>query len=96
MLAHMDERARVLLFSLLCAALGGAVGYLYLTEKGRKVRDQIEPSLDAITSELVRARGTAEKVREVAREGQRTLDDLVGEDRARTAWESAAYQQAST
>ena len=95
MLEAMDERSRVLLSSLLGAAVGGVVGYLYLTETGRKVRKQIEPSLDAIVKELQRARDTGAKVREVVQEGQRTLNDLVGEDRERVDWESEVYRQAS-
>ena len=96
MLACMDERSRVLLSTLLGAALGGVAGYLYLTEQGRYVRGQIEPALDGIVAELERARVTGDKVREVAREGQQTLNDLVGEDRARAAWESASFHQASS
>jgi gas vesicle protein len=96
MLASMDERSRVLLSALLGAALGGVAGYLYLTERGRYVRGQIEPTLDSIVTELEKARTTGEKVREVAREGQRTLNDLVGEDRARSAWESTKFRQASS
>ncbi len=96
MLTSMDERSRVLLSTLLGAALGGVAGYLYLTEQGRYVRGQIEPTLDGIVTELERARATGEKVREVAREGQRTLNDLVGEDRARSAWESTGFRQASS
>ena len=82
--------------TLLGAALGGVVGYLYLTDQGRHVRGQIEPMLDGIVDELKRARVTGDKVREVAREGQRTLNDLVGEDRARAAWESTGIRQASS
>lgn len=96
MLAFMDERSRVLLSTLLGAALGGVAGYLYLTEQGRHVRGQIEPTLDGIVTELEKARATGEKVREVAREGQRTLNDLIGEDRARAAWESTKFNQASS
>ncbi len=96
MLACMDERSRVLLSTLLGAALGGVAGYLYLTEQGRHVRGQIEPALDGIVAELQRARVTGEKVREVAREGQRTLNDLVGEDRARAAWDATSVRQATS
>ena len=96
MLTGMDERSRVLLSTLLGAALGGVVGYLYLTDRGRRVRARIEPTLDATVAELQRARVVGDKVRTVAREGRRTLDDLVGEDRARAAWESAGQRQASS
>ncbi len=96
MLTSMDERSRVLLSTLLGAALGGLVGYLYLTEQGRHVRGQIEPTLDGIIAELERARTTGKKVREVARAGERTLKDLVGEDRARSAWESTEFPHVSS
>ena len=92
----MDERSRVLLSALLGAALGGVAGYLYLTEQGRYVRGRIEPALDSIVTELERARATGEKVREVAREGQQTLHDLVGEDRLRAAWNSSDLHHASS
>ncbi len=84
-----------MLSSLLGAALGGVVGYLYLTEQGRKVRQEIEPTLDAIAGELQRARDAGDKVRNVAQEGQRTLNNLVGEERAQ-AWQSSDYRQASS
>ena len=92
----MDERSRVLLSSLLGAALGGVVGYLYLTDKGRQVREQIEPTLDTIASELERVRATGDKVRQAVHEGERTLHNLVGEDRARSAWDSTGYRQAES
>ncbi|MEO2198741.1 MAG: hypothetical protein ABGY72_22015 [bacterium] len=90
----MDERSRVLLASLLGAALGGVVGYLYMTESGQRVREQIGPALDAIGVELQKARDAGEKVKDVAREGQQTLNSLVGEGRARGAWDST-YRQAA-
>lgn len=78
------------------AALGGVVGCLYLTDRGRRVRDQIEPSLDAILTELQRARETGAKVREVAREGERTLRGLAGEDRAQEPWPASNIREASS
>jgi hypothetical protein len=91
----MDERSRVLLTSLLGAALGGVVGFLYMTENGQRVREQIEPALDAIGSELRRARDAGEKVKNVAKEGQQTLNSIVGEGRARAAWDASTLRQAT-
>ena len=96
MLTGMDERSRILLATLLGSALGGVVGYLYMTEDGRRLRDQIEPTLDSIVTELAHARETGEKVREVVREGRRTLDDLIGGDRTRTAWEPSDFDRVSS
>ena len=41
----MDERARVLLTTCIGAVAGGVWGWLYMTESGRRVRDQIERRL---------------------------------------------------
>jgi hypothetical protein len=46
---------------LLGAVAGGVWGWLYMTEAGRRVRDQIEPKLDDFVNELTRVRGTVDK-----------------------------------
>lgn len=74
----MGERSRVLLATFLGAVIGGAWGWLYLTEDGRRVRDQIEPKLDDFISELTRVRGTVEKARTAANEGWRSLNEVTG------------------
>lgn len=74
----MDERARVLAATCLGAVVGGVWGWLYMTENGRRVRDQIEPKLDDWMHELTRVRGTVEKARNVANEGWRSLNDVTG------------------
>ena len=73
----MDERSQVLLSALLGAVAGAVVGGLYLTERGRRVRDQIDPALDGFMSELERARGTMEKAQAAAREGHRAFQGVV-------------------
>ena len=74
----MDERSRVLMATLSGAVIGGVWGWLYLTESGRRVRDQIEPRLDDFMKELARVRGTVEKARSAADEGWRSLGELAG------------------
>ena len=74
----MDERSRVLMATFLGAVIGGVWGWLYLTQQGRRVRDQIEPKLDDFLGELTRARGTVEKARSAANEGWRSLSDIAG------------------
>jgi hypothetical protein len=75
---NVDERSRVLLATCLGAVVGGVWGWLYMTENGRTVRDQIEPKLDDLMHELTRVRGTVEKARSVASEGWRSLNDVTG------------------
>ena len=74
----MDERSRVLMATLLGAVAGGVYGWLYMTEQGKRVRDQIEPKLDDFMSELTRVRGTVEKARSAANEGWRSLGEVTG------------------
>tara|TARA_B100000029_G_scaffold513816_1_gene614539 strand:- start:1213 stop:1554 length:342 start_codon:yes stop_codon:yes gene_type:complete len=75
--AYVDERSQVLLSTLLGAVVGAVVGGLYLTERGRHVRDQIEPTLDNFVSEIERVRGTVDKAREAAQEGRQAFEDAM-------------------
>jgi hypothetical protein len=76
--ARVDERSRVLIATLLGAVAGGVWGWLYLTENGRRVRDQIEPKLDDFMREMTRVRGTVDKARTAANEGWRSLNEVAG------------------
>ena len=80
----MDERSRVLMATVLGAIAGGVYGWLYMTEQGRRVRDQIEPKLDDFMSELTRVRGTVDKARSAANEGWRSLNEVAGHSRFST------------
>ena len=77
----MDERSRVLMATVLGAVAGGLYGWLYMTEQGKRVRNQIEPKLDDFISELTRVRGTVEKARSAANEGWRSLGEVTGHTR---------------
>lgn len=74
----MDERSRVLMTTFLGAVVGGLWGWLYMTEGGRRVREQIDPRLDDFMSEMTRMRGTVDKARTAATEGWRSLTDMAG------------------
>ena len=76
--ADVDERSRVLAATFAGAVMGGVWGWLYLTEGGRRVRDQIEPKLDDFLGEITRVRGTVEKARTAANEGWRSLGEMTG------------------
>lgn len=58
------------------AVAGGVWGWLYLTDSGRRVREQIEPKLDDLINEIGRVRGTVDKARTAANEGWRSLSDI--------------------
>ncbi len=74
----MDERSRVLMATFVGGVAGGVWGWLYMTEGGRRVRDQIEPRLDDFMNEVTKARGTVDKARTAASEGWRSLTDMAG------------------
>jgi hypothetical protein len=76
--ADVDERSRVLAATFAGAVIGGVWGWLYLTETGRRIRDQIEPKLDDFLGEITRVRGTVEKARTAANEGWRSLSEMTG------------------
>jgi hypothetical protein len=74
----VDERSKVLMTTFMGAVIGGVWGWLYMTESGRRVRDQIEPKLDDFLGELTRVRGTVEKARSAANEGWRSINEMAG------------------
>ena len=83
----MDERGQVLVATVLGAVVGGVFGTLYLTKRGRQVRDQLEPMFDTIIDELQRTRQTVDKARAAGAEGRRALDELLQtKPRAASAW----------
>jgi hypothetical protein len=84
--AVVDERSRVLMATFLGAVAGGVWGWLYLTENGRRVRDQIEPKLDNFMAELTRVRGTVAKAREAANESWRSLSEMAGTPQPQGRW----------
>jgi hypothetical protein len=56
------------------AAVGFAVGYLYLTDEGRRLRTRIEPWLDQSIDEIRRLREAAIKARRAWDEGRDSLN----------------------
>jgi hypothetical protein len=84
--ADVDERSRVLAATCIGAVVGGVWGWLYLTESGRRVLDQIDPRLDDFMSEVARMRGTVEKARTAASEGWQSLSDITGAQQGQGRW----------
>lgn len=82
----MDDRTRVFISAVIGAAAGAVVGFLYLTERGARVRVQIEPRLDEFIGELTRLRGTVQKARLAANESWRSLGEITGRA-GETGWD---------
>ena len=74
----MTDR-QVLVATLVGAALGGVAGFLFFTDRGRRVRREIEPALEDFVRELSSLRGTVQRAADVAGESWRLLNDMVRE-----------------
>jgi len=94
----MSDQARIVAATLAGAAIGGLIGYLYLTPGGRRMRDQFEPRLDDFVQEIRKLRATVTKAQAVASEGWRSLNELIGEqprDRNDRDWGTKRAQSQS-
>ena len=74
----MTDR-QALATTLVGAALGGLAGFLFFTDRGRRVRREIEPALEDFVRELSSLRGTVQRAADVAGESWRLLNDMVRE-----------------
>ena len=52
----MDDRTTILMSVLAGAVAGGCMGYLFFTEEGRRLRDDLEPKLADLVAEVNKAR----------------------------------------
>ena len=73
----MRERTGVLVGLLAGAAVGGVAGWLYLTEKGRRVRARIEPRLAGLIEQAAQIRVAAARTEAAARQGVRSAKAAV-------------------
>jgi hypothetical protein len=73
------NNSRELAATIAGAVIGGVVGYLFFTERGRSVRRQIESALEDFSREIMRFRSTVQKAAEAANEGSKLLIDTLGE-----------------
>lgn len=72
----MSEQSRVMASAVAGALIGVAVGYLFFTERGRVLRDRMEPAMDDLRNEFGRFQRTIEKVGEMASEGMRVVQEF--------------------
>ena len=75
----MTDANRVAWASALGAMVGGALGFLYLTESGRKFRLDIEPRIDDFLNEVHRMQGTVHKAREAAGDSWASLQEIASD-----------------
>ena len=75
----MNERSVVVLSAIAGAALGGLAGFLFLTDRGRALRREMEPRLDEFARELSSLQGAVSRARSAASEGWRVVHDATEE-----------------
>lgn len=92
----MDEQSQVALATVIGAVAGGLVGFLYLTDRGRHVKGQIEPMVDTVIEELQQFGRTLDKARSAAAEGHRVVDEVLHATSSDLSWESRDVHRASS
>ena len=74
----MTDR-QIVTATLFGAVLGGLAGFLFFTDRGRRVRREIEPALEDFVRELSSLRGTVQRAADVAGESWRLLSEVIRE-----------------
>lgn len=72
----MSEQRAVTLGALAGALIGGCVGFLFLTQRGREWLDRFDPAVDEMRREFTRFQRTVEKVGDMASEGMRVVQEF--------------------
>jgi gas vesicle protein len=72
----VNERTAVTAGALIGAFVGGAASYLFFTERGRQLRDRLEPAVAELQREFGRFQGTIEQVGRMANEGMRAVQEF--------------------
>jgi gas vesicle protein len=79
----MRDRTAMLLGLVAGAVVGGAAGWLFLTDGGRRLRQDIRPHLDDLAERAMQLRDTATRARRTANEGWRTIREVAARPSAR-------------
>jgi gas vesicle protein len=73
---RVNERSLVLAGAVVGALVGAAASFLFLTDRGRVLRDRMEPAVDDLRQEFMRFQRTVEKVGHMANEGMRVVSEF--------------------
>ena len=69
----MDDRTRIALGIGIGAAVGGFIGFLLFTERGRAFRKELEPQIDGLLSEAQRLSVAFDRTRRAVKDSLATL-----------------------
>jgi gas vesicle protein len=79
----MRDRTALLLGLVSGAVVGGAAGWLFLTDDGRRLRQDLRPRLDDLAERALQLRDTAMRAQRAANEGWRALQKVAARPSAR-------------
>jgi gas vesicle protein len=79
----MRDRTALLLGLVAGAVVGGAAGWLFLTDDGRRLRRDLQPRLDDLAERAMQLRDTATRAQRAANQGWRALQEVAARPSAR-------------
>jgi gas vesicle protein len=72
----VSEQRAVTAGAVLGALIGAAATYLFFTERGKELRDKLEPAVNDLQREFTRFRGTIEQFGHLANDGMRVVEEF--------------------
>jgi gas vesicle protein len=72
----VSEHSRLMAGAVVGAVVGAAAGYLFFTDRGRALRERMEPAVDDLRKEFGRFQKTIEKLGVMANEGMRVVNEF--------------------
>jgi gas vesicle protein len=72
----VSEHSRLMAGAVVGALVGATAGYLFFTDRGRALRERMEPAVDDLRKEFGRFQKTIEKLGVMANEGMRVVNEF--------------------
>jgi gas vesicle protein len=72
----VSEQSRMMTGAVVGAIVGATAGYLFFTDRGRALRERMEPAVDDLRREFGRFQKTIEKLGVMANEGMRVVNEF--------------------
>lgn len=79
----MRDRTALLVGLVAGAVVGGTAGWLFLTDGGRRLRQDLRPHLDDLAERALQLRDTAARAQRAAHESWRAIQDVAARPSAR-------------
>ena len=79
----MRDRTALLLGLVAGAVVGGAAGWLFLTDGGRRLRQDLRPQLDDLAERAMQLRDAAARAQRAAQESWQTIQEVAARPSAR-------------